>query len=498
MALPATCLGEIRTTGSNLNSGYFKPGGSGTDYSQQDSPHVTFDGSTIAASTSGTTTTITITGYTVLATDVDNTVRIAGGSGFTAGIYHISSVNTGANTWTFDRNCCSGASSGMTGRMGGAIATFAQVQTDMGTSAGSNGVGCYVKASGTYTFTSTITIIGSGGSGLLGNFFIGYTSSRTDNGKPTVTTATNSTNLFEFTQSHLIKFSNFAFTNTATTRAACMVSKTTADSSLVCENCTFSGFSSAVLEDWSTTWAFRPLQMYGCEVKNSTGSGVRIVDSAHFFGCYIHDNTSHGILLDSGSDTTAVCDLQNTVLYNNGGSGVLNSGNQSVTTTAYKYIRAINCTIIGNAVDGVTEIVGAGTLGSALIAFNTIFWGNGVTSGTGYGVNTGGSNNFTGPISGGYNAYGGNQTGARNLFPAFSTDITLSASPVTNAAGNDFSLNSTTGGGAACKGAGGPGYSLFGTGGWDIGAVQSAGGSSSTIIISQTQTNHVFQDPAYC
>ncbi len=39
MALPATAVWEVRTTGNDSNGGYFATvGGFGTDYSQQDSP----------------------------------------------------------------------------------------------------------------------------------------------------------------------------------------------------------------------------------------------------------------------------------------------------------------------------------------------------------------------------------------------------------------------------------------------------------------------------
>src|SRR5690242_11230658 len=121
MAVNATAIWRVRPSGNNANGGGFDPGISspGTDYSQQNGPHVTFDGATIRATTSGTSATITVVGYTVAATDVANALNITGGTNFTTGWYFIQSVNTGANTWTLDRNVSSGAGSGMTGRMGG-------------------------------------------------------------------------------------------------------------------------------------------------------------------------------------------------------------------------------------------------------------------------------------------------------------------------------------------------------------------------------------------
>lgn len=114
----------IRVGGDELNGGGFDSTvtSPGTNYSDQDSSHVTFNGTTITATTSGISTTILITGYTVASGDVGNIVRIASGTNFTAGYYCIVSVNTGAGTWTLDRNCTSGIGAAMVGRMGGANA----------------------------------------------------------------------------------------------------------------------------------------------------------------------------------------------------------------------------------------------------------------------------------------------------------------------------------------------------------------------------------------
>ena len=82
-----------------------------------------FDGVSKTASTSGVSATVTVTGYAVSNYDIGRTMRIGGyggatGANFIAGDYRIISVNTGANTWTFDRVCTSGVGSGMTGFYG--------------------------------------------------------------------------------------------------------------------------------------------------------------------------------------------------------------------------------------------------------------------------------------------------------------------------------------------------------------------------------------------
>ena len=56
----------------------------------------------------------------------------------------------------------------------------------------------------------------------------------------------------------------------------------------------------------------------------------------------------------------------------------------------------------------------------------------------------------------GYNFFGSNTSGARNNAPTDATDVALTANPFTDPSNNDFSLNSTAGGGAAAKGLGYP------------------------------------------
>lgn len=72
----------------------------------------------------------------------------------------------------------------------------------------------------------------------------------------------------------------------------------------------------------------------------------------------------------------------------------------------------------------------------------------------------------------GYNNTSGN-INASSVLRSFGF-VTLTANPFTNAAGNDFSLNTTAGGGAACRASGVPGVfnGLSTTGYLDIGSVQ--------------------------
>ena len=185
MALSNGTTYEIRTTGNDANSGGFDPSyTSGVDRSQQDSPHVIIDGTTISAVVSATTTNLTLTGYTPVSTDAGNLVAIRGGSA-TAGIYLITSVS--GSDWVFDRAVGS-AGQTATGRMGGALASLGQMGADVG-GYGALRVECWIK-SGTYLMAATKNV--AGGYYMSGNFddgtsIRGYSATRGDKGTATIT-----------------------------------------------------------------------------------------------------------------------------------------------------------------------------------------------------------------------------------------------------------------------------------------------------------------------
>lgn len=84
-------------------------------------PLVSFNGTSVTASTSGASDTITITGHTVTSSDVGLTLRVTGGTNYTTGTYVVGSVSTSSNSWTLDRTCSTGNGSGLTGSAGGIL-----------------------------------------------------------------------------------------------------------------------------------------------------------------------------------------------------------------------------------------------------------------------------------------------------------------------------------------------------------------------------------------
>jgi len=123
------------------------------------------------------------------------------------------------------------------------------------------------------------------------------------------------------------------------------------------------------------------------------------------------------------------------------------------TTSDKRGISIVACVAYGNIGDGI-RLTAARDIANTLI-LNNILVNNG-----GYGLNaavgTTASNDRLKVVMD-YNAFYNNTSGARNAISAGAHDVALTADPFTNAAGADFTLNNTAGGGAACRGAGYPG-----------------------------------------
>jgi len=479
--MPNQMVWEVRPgAGSNTNSGAFATINTsnttnctgGTDWTQQNAAQVTFNGSTVTATTAGVTATIVLTGYTVLTTDVCNTVRISGGTGFLTGLYYIVSVSTVGNTWTLDRNATSGAASLMTGTMGGALATLVQALTDLTATNTQSNCTIWYK-SGTDTITSTITQPAS----VIGTIVHGYQTTRGDatGTRPLLTTATNSTNLFAgvTTGNASITFNNVNFSNTAGTPAVGFYAPTSGGGGgLALINCKLSGFTYGVLGNYSGDYYWDALMLYGTEVTASVNDGVQNVGLSYVYGSNFHGNGACGMTFGGGSanGNPAVIVFDHSISQSNTTCG-LGGG----SSTKPQMMIVTNSIFYNNTTAGLilfTQQQG----GNALLT-NNVFMSNGT-----YGIqnsdastlwyNTGTANQFN-------NAFYNNTDGARNNYPSDPSDITLSASPFVSA-GTNFALNSTAGGGALLKAAGYPGVIPgSGTGYLDVGALQSQAASSS-------------------
>ncbi len=464
MAKPAAANIEVRAGGSNLNGGGFLAGGGGTDRTLQDAPHVTFDGVTITAVTSGVSATITITGYTVIAGDKDNYLRIASGTNFTGGIYHIVSVDTGANTWTMDANVASGVGAAMVGRMGGAVGTVKHA-CESTTAVASNAV--WVKNEGTdHEASAGITQL-SGVNTSTCSLVRGYGTTRGDSTKAVLKCTAASVTIFAGANNASIENLDLRGNGQTTSKGAALVG-----TGQFAIDCKFSGFSSSacnVTQDRSG--------VYGCEITTSTGSTAALVMTlGKAVGCHIHGNANHGVLLTDS-------DLINCVVVDN--TGASNDG------VVIVHGSIVSCTIANNGRDNIN---GSGTVRG------NVYWNNVLAFPVRYNINQ------VNWLSGGASYYGYYQknffwvgAGTENIngMVVGGTNVVLTADPFTDENGGDYTLNNTAGGGAAVRGVGYPTSVPPGTmlAYPDGGALQHQDAGSGTTVVSAGLTTVVLHGP---
>ena len=152
-----------------------------------------------------------------------------------------------------------------------------------------------------------------------------------------------------------------------------------------------------------------------------TGAATAAVAQLFMYDCKIHHNSSHGVWLNDtvvGSGN-AVAELVRCQIYNNGGAGLYQRNN----THAYIY----NCTITGNASDGLNSSSDTKVTNS-IVAYNG-----------GYGINDENNHPAFEPEDIIYNNVWGNQVGRYNNFsaPNFGYPATINA----NGDSCDFNFN---------------------------------------------------------
>jgi len=479
MALPAGLVIEVRLgVGSDTTAGGgFVAGSSGTDYSQQNSAQYN---ATDLASVSSLV--VSSASHNFVAADVGNLIHITAGTGFTTGYYQIVSVS--ANQATLDRSPGTVGVSG-TYYVGGAMAT---VSNALSVAVASNTI--YVKASGTYTVTAAQQIaIDSHASPGNPLSIIGYTSTRGDNGQFTWTTATNSVDLIDFSPSSTpalnVQLVNISFTTTAGTKADCLKSLSPSVNTInvAVINCIINGFVIGIEGNANVDSSFVGLQLINTRVTGCSSHGARNgVCHTYVLGCMFDNNGGDGFncgTADAISGTPGVYVFESCIFYKNSANG-LNISYGDASGTRLEFIAISHCDYSTNTGAGILFAQNS-TCPLGQIS-NCILDANGT-----YGIDMG-SGSITQSALLYSNAFYNNTTAAtRNTNAGFNT-VTLSASPYVSLGSLNFALNSTAGGGAACKGQGWPGVMPGGTGYSDIGALQSQGSTTTTVnVIAPTQ-----------
>lgn len=436
MALSSTTVWEVRTAGNDANGGGFKPGASGTDFSQQNSPQYALTG--IATAGAGAT----FLTASAAADMVGNVLQVISGTNFTTGFFEVASVVVGVSV-TVDRSICTGVGSDGVINIGGALASPGM--------AGAAHIGSNViyKKSGTYSITNSSSNVSggritlTGGTGTAPTRLIGYNATRDDYGTKPILQASGISSVAIITGASHTNVENITVDGASLTSIRGF---TGVDVLWLCKamGCTNSGFDASVLH--------LACEATGC---GTAGSAFQPASTSIFIGCNAHDNTVTGF---NGVGTYIDCISES----NSGGS--TDGFNNAASGTAKYY----NCTAYNNGRHGFQK-QGGGSRGEYM---GCLSYGNA-------------SNDFdTSEASDSgcllIKCAGVNVDAQilRNL-----NFVTLSADPFTSGAAGDLSLNTTAGGGAACRAAG-----IFGafpggttTGYRDIGAVQhqdSGGGGS--------------------
>lgn len=456
MAIAATGVWEVRTTGSDANGGGFDSSvaSPGTDFSQQNSAQVAFTDLVIGATTTQVTSVLNPFG----STSPGNFIQITGGSGFTTGIFEILSVS--GVTATLDRSAGTAASTGGTGNLGGALATLGKLS---GVIVAGNTA--WIKATAVYSVSATPFFTANGASGQP-IVITGYATTRGDAGQVTVRASTGSIQVFRiggnlYRIAHLILDANNQTT---------VISAFITGNNVQFTNCKAMGFTSSGFNlSGNSATLFNCLATGGAS--SATAAFLYSGSNVTYVGCRATANACPGW----GDTVTGATHLY---CISDNNTGASSDGFQFSGGNIANYV---NCVSFGNGRDGLR--LTASTSADALTLLNFI-----TVSNTGFGINSATTTYSAYGGSFGFTAFFSNTGGARNGLPVQPGDVTLTGNPFNGSGSNDFSLNSIAGAGAACRAAGFPGVlQSGGTGFQDIGALQhqDSGSSTPTAVINQ-------------
>lgn len=374
----------------------------GIDYSQQDTAKIAFTDMIIAV----TTTQFTSAANPVGKNFVGNLIKITSGVNFT--VQTVEVLSTSGTTATCDKSLGTAAAVGGNGYLGGC---FAGPQLAAPLIPGNNGNRVWVK-NGAYTINNTTANIAQGRiSFATGSYIIeGYNSYRGDGGTAPVFTASGISNNTILTMANSSKIKNINVDGASLTGMTGITGATSEVVSCKASNCLTSGFIGG--------------KNY-LNVADTCGTGFALSNS--------NAGTSTFCVAKScttGFNSSAQCSITNSIA-----TGCTTSFDSSSIT------RYINCTAYSGTT-GFKSSSGSQCEYIKCIASNM--------SGNGYDLNTGRADFYQ--CAGYSNGTSVNYGQSSAMYASSNYNfVTLSASPFTNAAGGDFSLNATTGGGAEIR-----------------------------------------------
>ena len=455
----------VVTTGSNLNSGS-TTGNTATYTGVGDSDGTSVftpsDGSTPASSVNvGDFASVYVTAGATVATFIGRVTNVA------AGVNGAITVSTTAKSGTFP--AASAGAHTITCKVGGAWAgpsgatsfPFGFV-TAAQTDAAGDVVRVNFKNGTTYSITAAMSHNVAGPI-----WFQGYTTSAGDGGRAIIDGGTTGASYVLLTMNATgtqVHLRDLIFQNNGATGSAVGVSHTGARS--IIERVTVNSVRGNGLTAAGAGSLLIEVEAYACGQANASNTaGISAAQVVTLDNCTAHHNTGTNVsgVISSGTLVT----LNNCILAANGKDGVV-----SLTVNICLELDQVTC--YGNTGAGV-NVTGNN---ADLLVSNSLLANNGT-----YGVSSTGTGAQARLVN---SAFWSNTTAATNGAIDDSGTVTCSAAPMTDPANGDFSLNTTAGGGAACRGAGrgkfplDPSqYTKTTTGFPDIGAVQSQAGAAS-------------------
>jgi len=400
-------LGAPNTTAGCASTASPTSGTWGVDYSQGTAAGVAFTDMVIDGTTN---TKFTSAANPVGKNMIGNGVNVLSGTGFTVQMVEI--VSTSTITATCDKSLGTLSSTGGTGNLGGSFATPGGAAAKVGTAVGGGNLAVLYNAAVFAMSASTNVASGSLSGQVFANIF-GWATNRwqgnQDANRPTFQASANSVTCIN--NNELRHVNNIIFdANSKTGFQAVAASASVAD--CVITNCATigGGATGFVVGDGSfinstsdaTTTAFQATLGYGYKCTATGGGKFRITNRGSWYGC----NASGGSYFQSDGITMFMA----------------------------------NCNMSSPTTQGI-----GGASGSVIVAVNCVIWNT--TTGVAPGSSGTGGMSFI-------NCAIGSVTTAYSTFCSAGdiiNPITLTAIPWTNAAGGDFSLNNTAGGGALLR-----------------------------------------------
>lgn len=476
MALSSLICWDVRTTGSDTNGGGFHIGSSGTDWSQQNAAQY----SVTDGVTNGTTTITSVVAN--WGTDiVGNLIYISGGTGSVAANWYEVVTWVSFSQITVDRSTGLSAGTGVTLKVGGALATPTPAFAHY---VGDNRI--YIK-NGTYT-TATGWAINLNATNFQqsGVTVQGFATTHGDRPlgatRPILQLITNSNKAvftISGTTTNAAAFRNLILDGNNLTGSAGIDNGSYYGS--ICMECKFLNFKQSATTD--TVGGVNNFKLVDCEVTACTASYA--CNASQLVRCYVHDNTGSGVYIYGAGGSYSHTTMISCVIANNTGVGVSVQNAISVLIQSNVFY--------GNSSHGIEW---SNYIDTGFVIRNNIIVNNG-----GYGITNTAQAAYAHPEFDG-NAFYNNTSGSRGSIDDTSginasapytniRDVTLTGDPFTNAGAADFTLNNTAGAGAACRATGSPGTLsvLSGIGYLDMGAYQHADPASggNTILAGTGQ-----------